>query len=1100
MTQNQLFRFFFSLTFVFLNVVFASAQTASAYLTEPSFSPDRKEIVFVSGGDIWTVSASGGTASLLVSHPATESRPMFSPDGKRLAFVSNRTGSGDIYVLDFATNDLKRITFDDSADALDAWSRDGKWLYFSSSSRDISGMSDVFRINSNGGTPQQFSNDRYTSEFYAAPSPDGNSVAFSARGIGNGQWWRNGRSHIDESEIWMKRGETYEKIADGGAKQLWTMWSADGSRIFYVSDRSGTQNIWTKPLSGQPKQLTNFTSGRTLWANISYDGKQIVFERDFKIWTLDADGGSAKEVAINLRGLPSANVGGRKNFGSEISEFSLSPDGKKIAAVAYGEVFAASSKDGGEAVRVTETAAAESFAVWSPDSQKVIYTSERNGKLQIFEYNFANTTETQLTQNGDDYSPVFSPDGKYFAFIRNGCSLMVYDINAKRERELCKFFTDAPPLVGKQTLAWSPDNNWVAFLTVNPETRSYTNVSVVSVNGGEAKSVSYLANSNSATLSWSPDGTFILFDTNQRTEEGTLARIELQLRTPKFREDQFRDLFKQENPQQKPQPTPQTSPTPQISPSPVISPTPTINPSATPAPTTPPTSATEALFASPDTLKKDGNKTEIVFENIRRRLSIVPTGISTFGQAISPDGKTVLLLAASEGQFNLYTMPLDELSNDSSAKQITSTPAFKGDAQFSSDSKEIYYLENGRINIVNLDRGNIRPLGLSLDVNVNFADSKREIFEQTWRYLRDNFYDEKFHGVDWNNTRERYKPLIAGARTMDETRRLLSLMVGELNASHLGVSGASGFTPTPIGKLGLRFDRNEYEQNGRLKITEIITLSPSDVSKEMKIGDYLLSVDGKQINGATNLDELLENKVGKRVELEISTDASGANKKEIAIKPISTGAEKNLLYRQWVESNRAYIERVSGGKLGYVHLPDMSSNSLSQLYVDLDAQNQSKQGVVIDIRNNNGGFINPYVIDVLSRKGYLNMTERGKWTVPGRSNLGQRALERPTILVTNQHSLSDAEDLTEGYRALKLGKVVGEPTAGWIIFTWNVQAFDGTTVRLPRQKITDNNGQNMELNPRPVDVQVTRPIGETLQGKDSQLDTAVRELLNQIGR
>ena len=178
----------------------------------------------------------------------------------------------------------------------------------------------------------------------------------------------------------------------------------------------------------------------------------------------------------------------------------------------------------------------------------------------------------------------------------------------------------------------------------------------------------------------------------------------------------------------------------------------------------------------------------------------------------------------------------------------------------------------------------------------------------------------------------------------------------------------------------------------------------------------------------------------------------------------------------------------------------MSSNSLSQLYIDLDVQNQSKQGVVIDIRNNNGGFINPYVIDVLSRRGYLNMTERGRWTVPGRSNLGQRALERPTILVTNQHSLSDAEDLTEGYRALKLGKVVGEPTSGWIIFTWNAQTFDGTTVRLPRQKITDNNGQNMELNPRPVDVQSTRPIGETLTDKDSQLDTAVRELLNQIGR
>jgi len=175
----------------------------------------------------------------------------------------------------------------------------------------------------------------------------------------------------------------------------------------------------------------------------------------------------------------------------------------------------------------------------------------------------------------------------------------------------------------------------------------------------------------------------------------------------------------------------------------------------------------------------------------------------------------------------------------------------------------------------------------------------------------------------------------------------------------------------------------------------------------------------------------------------------------------------------------------------------MGSGSLSQLYVDLDVQNQNKEGVVVDIRNNNGGFINPYVIDILSRRGYLNMKERGLWTVPGRSALGQRSLERPTILVTNQHSLSDAEDLTEGYRSLKLGKVVGEPTSGWIIFTWSGTLFDGTSIRLPRQMITGNDGKNMELNPRQVDVPVTRPIGESLTGKDSQLDTAVRELLGQ---
>ncbi len=1080
MIIRKIYLMFFIIALVCLNLTAAFAQKSMSYLTEPALSPDRKEIVFVSGGDIWSVSASGGTASLLVAHPATESRPMFSPDGRKLAFISNRTGNGDIYILDFDTNNLSRLTFDDAADNLDAWSHDGKWLYFYSNSKDIAGMNDIFRVASTGGTPQQVSADRYTNEFYAAPAPDGNGLAFTARGIANGQWWRNGRSHIDESEIWLKRGENYEKIAERGAKQLWTMWSADGSRIFYVSDRNGVQNIWTQALKGQARQLTNFKEGRVLWANISYDGKQIVFERNFKIWTLDTDGGNAREIPVTLRGLPATALTERMNLSTNIRELALSPDGKKIALVARGEVFAASAKDGGEAVRITNTAAPESFAAWSNDSQKIIYTSEREGKLQLFQYDFGTEKETQITKSGDDFSPVYSPDGKSIAYIRNARLLMIYDVNSKQERELAKFYTDAPPLIGKRTIAWSPDSNWIAYLTVSPETRSYTNVSVVSTKGNDAKPVSFLANSNSGTISWSPDGTFILFDTNQRTEDGSLARIDLQLRTPRFREDQFRDLFRQENPQ--------TRPTPQISPSP----TPAENPSptATPTPTASPSPAA----------KKEEKKTEIVFTDIRRRLSLVPTGISTFGQIISPDGKTVLLLASSEGQFNLYTMPLDELAQDQSAKQITSTTSFKSDAQFSADSKEVFYLENGRVQIANLERGNVRPLSVNLDMNVNFADEKMEIFGQAWRYLRDNFYDDKFHGVDWNAIRTTYEPLISGARTIDETRRILALMVGELNASHLGVFGASGFTPTPIGKLGLRFDRNEYETAGRLKITEIITLSPVDISKEIKVSDYLISVDGKAIDGRTNLDELLENKVGKRVELEVSQDASGANRKKVIVKPVNTGAEKNLLYRQWVEANRAYVERISNGRLGYVHLPDMGSGSLAQLYVDLDVQNQSKEGVLVDIRNNNGGFINVYVIDVLARRGYLGMKERGLWEVPARTALGQRSLERPTILLTNQHSLSDAEDLTEGYRTLKLGKVVGEPTSGWIIYTWNAGTFDGTTVRLPRQLITGSDGKNMEMNPRQVDVPVTRPVGESLTGKDSQLDTAVRELLGQIAR
>ena len=216
------------------------------------------------------------------------------------------------------------------------------------------------------------------------------------------------------------------------------------------------------------------------------------------------------------------------------------------------------------------------------------------------------------------------------------------------------------------------------------------------------------------------------------------------------------------------------------------------------------------------------------------------------------------------------------------------------------------------------------------------------------------------------------------------------------------------------------------------------------------------------------------------------------------LKPIDQATEKALRYRQWVEQRREYVAKASGGRLGYVHMFDMSAAALSQLNVDLDADNHTRQGVVIDVRNNNGGFVNVYAIDVFARRGYFNMLSRGFPSVSSRSLLGQRALELPTILVTNQHSLSDAEDFTEGYRTLKLGKVVGEPTAGWIIYTGGVTLIDGSVLRIPGTKIFASDGTPMEMHPRPVDVPVTRPVGESYTSKDVQLDTAVAELLKQI--
>jgi len=1041
---------------------------------EPALSPDRSEIAFVSGGDIWTVPSAGGEARLLVSHPATESRPLYSPDGRKLAFISNRTGNGDIYVLAFESGDLKRLTFDDANDQLDGWSRDGRWIYFTSSSRDISGMNDLFRVSIEGGTPMQVSADRYASEFFCAPSPDGKAVAFTARGIASGQWWRKGHSHLDESEIWLMRdASTYERLTDGGAKEMWPMWSADGAGIFYVSDRNGSQNIWTKSLAGQPRQVTKFKDGRVLWPNISYDGKAIVFERNFSIWKLDTASGQASEVPITRRGAPAGPSVEHLRLTDQIQELALSPDGKKVGFVVRGEVFAASAKDGGDAARVTTSPSAESQIAWSPDSRRMAYVSDRDGASHVFLYDFASNKETQLTNGAaGDASPAFSPDGKSLAFERDAHELRVIDLDSKQERLLASGIFDRAPLGAIRSFVFSPDSKWIAFTSTGG--KSFTNVWVAPVAGGDAKQISFLANVFNNTVSWSPDGTYILFDTAQRTEGSQVARIDLLPRTPRFREDQFRDLFREESPRNT-----RTTQPPQ-------EPRETDNQNAI------------APAAGTNEKKQPPKPVEIVFDDIKRRLSLLPVGVDSGRQEISPDGKWLLMIASVAGQQNLYIYSLDELAREPAvARQLTSTAGFKRDAQFSPDSKEVFYLEQGRINVAPLEGRTPRALAVTAEMDVDFAREKLEVFNQAWSYLRDNFFDPNLNGVDWQAVRAEYAPHIAGARTPDEMRRLLSLMVGELNASHSGVSAPATSNQPSTGKLGLRFDRAEYEGSGRLRVSEVIPLGPAALAG-VKPGEYLLAIDGTQIDGRVNIDELLSYKINKRVSLTVSSSGDGANKRESAVRPVNTATEKALLYRKWVEEKRAYVAKTSGGRLGYVHMFDMGSGSLTQLFVDLDTENHSREGVVVDVRNNNGGFVNAYAIDVLARRGYMIMTRRGFPWAPARTVLGQRALEAPTILVTNQHSLSDAEDFTEGYRSLKLGKVVGEPTGGWIIYTSNVNLIDGTSLRLPFIKITSSDGKLMEMSPRPVDVPVVRPIGESYTGQDVQLETAVKELLKQI--
>jgi Tol biopolymer transport system component len=1064
------------------------AVAALPSFAEPGISPDGSTIAFVSGGDIWEVPARGGDARLLASHPATESRPLFSPDGKRLAFASSRSGGGDIYVLSLDSGDLSRLTFDDAAELPTGWSPDGKYVYFSSNSHDISGMLDVYRVAAEGGTPMPIAADRYTTEYFGSPSPAGDVVAITARANAGSQWWRNGHSHLDESEIWLvregaaqagaKAGPVYTQITSGGAKDAWPMWAAGGKGLYFMSDRSGAQNIWSvsnMALQGAdpqsaPKAVTTFRDGRVLWPTISKDGRTIAFERDFAIWTVETSTRQAREVPIALRGAPAGASVEHRSFTDQFQELALSPDGKKLAFTVHGEIFSVAAKDGGDAARVTTTAGEEAELAWAPDSRRLAYMSNRTGTHQIFVYDFGTGRETQLTSGAArNDQPRYSPDGKWIAFERDSRELRIVDPATKEEQLVATGVFDTPPFVDARDFVWSPDSRFIAYLSAGAKV--FTNVYVAPVGGGGGKPVSFLANTNAGALSWSPDGTYLTFSTSQRTEPGEVIRVDLLPQTPKFREDQFRDLFRETPPALPPAPAP-----------------------SAPATTT---STPPALPAAP------ARPVDVVFDEIRRRASVLPVGVDVFRQEISPDGKWLLLTASAAGQQNLYVFPHDELSKEPAiARQITSTPGQKRSARFTPDSKEVYYLDRGRVFNVTLEKREPRAVAVTAELDLDFSREKLEAFQQAWTYLRDQFFDEKMNGVDWIAVRTAYQPRIAGSRTPDEMRRIISLMLGELNASHMGISAPAQPSQTTLGRLAVDFDRLEFDASGRLRVAGVVALGPAALAA-LKPGDYILQVEGTDVGrsfrGASrNLDELLDHTIGKRIALSVASSPT-ATARQVMVKPIDQPTEKALRYRQWVADKREYVSKASGGRLGYVHMFDMSAGALSQLHVDLDADNHARDGVVVDVRNNNGGFVNVYAIDVFARRGYFNMLSRGFPSVSSRTLLGQRALERPTILVTNQHSLSDAEDFTEGYRTLKLGKVVGEPTAGWIIYTGSITLVDGSVLRMPGTKIFASDGSPMEMHPRPVDVAVKRPVGESYSGKDVQLDTAVNELLKQLG-
>jgi len=712
----------------------------------------------------------------------------------------------------------------------------------------------------------------------------------------------------------------------------------------------------------------------------------------------------------------------------------------------------------------------------------VVYLSDRDGENQLYLFDFVTREERRLTDAPEPkYAPQFSPDGKSIAYFQRPDEIRVLDVATGKDRAFIRArFLNALPW--ELPFTWSPDSRWIAFIA--QDERFFSNVYVQNLEHEEAQPVTFLSNIEAENVLWAPNGRFLIYTTGHHRVESQVVRVDLRSPLPEFREDEFAQLFEEKPKEEAPG-------------------------SAAPAPASDQAAETaapgeEELAASVETPPAPAaaapEPVEIQFEGLRDRLQfLTPISLHCYGLRISPDGKQLIYLAHVDGKPNLWSRSLEESKEDEPAVQLTWTRGGKGAAHFTPDSKRLYFLDDGRIHSRELPKGEPKSLDVTAEFDVDFHREKRHMFREAWSLMRDHFYDPEFHGADWSGLYLRFLPAILGAQQREDVHDLLNLMVGELRASHLGAGG--GDDGGSDGYLGLRFDPAELARSAQLRITEVMPEGPSAVVREpARVGEYVVAVNGERVGPGFNLVKSLKHRVGKRVVLHLNDRPEMERAREVAVRPANGGVHDRLSYREWVRKNTAYVERESGGRLGYVHVRAMQFEYYTQLLVDLDVQQHGKEGVLVDVRFNPGGYVAPFILDLLLRRSYDRSVYRGVVATSSVNLAGGRILDRPTIVLTNEHSGSNAEMFAEGYRALGLGKVVGKPSAGAVIWTSGWQLLDGSRFRLPRIAVQSLAGENLEGAGRPVDFDVDRPLGEWEQGRDRQLDEAIRRLLEQIDR
>ena len=1056
----------------------AQAQDNPLWMRHPAISPNGKTIAFSYQGDIFTVPSSGGTAKQITSNAAFDSYPVWSPDGNHIAFASNREGSIDVWVMDANGGIPKRVTTNSGSEYPLRW-KDNSTIMFKASIMPTAksiifagSYPQVYTVGMDGGRPKLFSDITMDALDINA---SGDVLYIDRKGYED-EWRKHHRSPITR-DVWLKSGDSFRKLTTFDGEDRDPVWSADGKSFYYLSEQSGTLNVYHRTLDGKETQITNHEKNPVRFLSAATDGT-LCYGYDGEVYTV-RKGGQPQKTAIRIAADTEGKELIRQIRNSGAYNIKLSPNGKEIGFVMHGDVYV-TSIEYRTTKQITNTPEQERYIDFSPDGRTIIYDSERNGVWQIYattmknkdEKQFAYATELveeRLTQSDQtSFQPKFSPDGKQIAFWENRGTLRVMDAKGKNVKTAMdgKFVYSYSD--GDIDFTWSPDSKWLLSSYIGVGGWNNSDIALVNASGnGEIHNLTE-SGYNESNAKWVLDGKAMLFCSDRagyRSHGSWGAEYDAYLMFfdleayERYRMNKEERALAKENMTEKEKKKEEKK-----------------------------EEKEKKEMEKPEAKEMEPLKFDL--ENCRDRIVRLTVTPSFLGDILlDKDGENIYYNVAFEKGMDLWHRDLMTGNTELLIKNVGN-----GEMMFDKSYKEIYLAADGGIKKVTPQSKAVKNIEFEAQFNYQPYKERAYMFDHVWRQVKDKFYDKNIHGVDWEGYRKTYERFLPYINNNHDFQEMLSEMLGELNASHTGARYSGSWASLQTASLGLFFDE-DYTGDG-LKIAEVIKGSEIACKQtDVKSGCIIEKIDGTEIKAGMDYFPLLDGKIGKPVRLTIRPKSGRSF--DVTTKGMSMNAVDDLLYKRWVDRNRQLVDSLSGGRLAYVHVRAMNSESFRTVYRELlSDKNRNREAVIVDDRHNGGGWLHDDLCTLLNGKEYQNFMPRGNYI--GRDPFNKWT--KPSCVLICEDDYSNGHGFPMVYKTLGIGKLIGTPVAGTMTAVWWETMIDNTMVfGIPQVGCMTLDGkyaENTQLNP---DITVYNTPEDFLNGNDRQLKAAIEEMMKQIG-